>query len=183
MSLLSDISVALIFVAGISSVEALLHSYQHSTVLRSVSETVLSGGRLGLCYQNSGRCARRSVSCWLVNGSGTSHTFAHVRESTHKHSLTLAQACTLAQSGIGIRPLPSSCPWAWQSGHGRYQREGEAWKQRSRLWVRSVCSCESAFVGDKMAMSEQLETEGGKSLLLTSCFFVLSHCWFGNKTL
>lgn len=89
------------------------------------------------------------------------HTRAHARQP-HTHT------------DCRHPPSPSSCPWAWQSGHGRYQRVGEAWKHRLRLWVRSVCSCESAFVGDKMAMSEQLESEGGKSVLLTFSFLPFS---------
>lgn len=43
-----------------------------------------------------------------------------------------------------------------------------------------MCSCESALVGDKMAMPEQLETEGGKSVSLTSSFFRLKKNKMGN---
>lgn len=140
------------------------------------------------CYQNSGRCVCRSVSCWLVSGSGTLHTFAHTQatrawERTHTRPLTLQPTRTHARTHtVGILLPPSSCPWAWQSGHGRYQREGEAWKQRPSLWVRSVYNCESTFVGDKMAMSEQLENEGGKSLFLTFSLLSFSQSGFSNKT-
>lgn len=52
---------------------------------------------LGLCwreaggngsYQNSGRCMCSWVSCGLVSGSGTLHTFAHVHDSMHAHTCT-----------------------------------------------------------------------------------------------
>lgn len=149
----------------------------------SQTDTKLSWDQcLGLCwreaggngsYQNSGRCMCSWVSCGLVSGSGTLHTFAHVHDSMHAHTCT-CEADTHTHTDCRHPPSPSSCPWAWQSGHGRYQRVGEAWKHRLRLWVRSVCSCESAFVGDKMAMSEQLESEGGKSVLLTFSFLPFS---------
>lgn len=107
------------------------------------------------------------------------HICTHIRiHRTVMHGNTCTHTVGILHTPAHL-PLLLLCPWAWQSGHGRYQRGEEAWKQRPRLWVRSACSWKSAFVGDKMAMSEQLETDGGRSpFFFPTSFFLCSLLMF-----
>lgn len=125
--------------------------------VRKETGTVVIRSQADVC------AAQFPVDLW-VEVADCTHLHIHKAMCTRQHAHTHCR-----------HPSPPfSCPWAWQSGHGRYQREGEAWKQkRPSLWLRSACSSKSAFVGGKMAMSEQLEAEGGKSSFTSSPSFRL----------
>lgn len=86
----------------------------------SQTDTKLSWDQcLGLCwreaggngsYQNSGRCMCSWVSCGLVSGSGTLHTFAHVHDSMHAHTCTCEADTHTHTQTVGILLPPPRAP-------------------------------------------------------------------------